>query len=95
MICSRETQICCLHAVVEGKAIAFDADKAEGSVASPLSFESRRFPRAASDVASAVRMRPGPGELAACDNQVFLPNGMPLEPAFQNLAHPGRVARLG
>ena len=33
---SRETQICCLHAAVEGKPIAFDADKAECSTASPF-----------------------------------------------------------
>ena len=40
-------------------------------------------------------LRPGPGELAASDNQVFLADGTPLEPAFQNLAHAGCITRLG
>src|SRR5436309_1337966 len=62
---------------------------------SPLSLEPRRFLGAAGHVARAVRMRPGPGEVAAGDNQVLLANGAPVEPTFQDLAHPGRVARLG
>jgi hypothetical protein len=48
-----------------------------------LFLEPRRFLRAAGDVARAVRMRPGPGEVTAGDNQVFLADGAPLEPAFQ------------
>ena len=85
----------CLHAAVDGKPIAFDADKAECSAAFPLSLEPRRFLGAAGHVARAVRMRPGPGEVATGDDQVFLADGTTLEPAFQNLAHAGCIACLG
>jgi len=60
-----------------------------------LLLESRRFLRAAGDVAGAVRVRSRPGEFAAGDDQVLLANGTALEPAFQNLTYPGRVAGLG
>src|ERR1043166_9708190 len=62
--------------------IPWQADRTDCSATSPLSLEPRRCLRVAGHVASAVRMRPGPGEVAAGDNQVFLANGTALEPAF-------------
>jgi hypothetical protein len=84
-----------LHAAVDGKPKHSTPTKQSARRLSSLSLEPRRFLRAASNVASAVRMRPGPGKVAAGHDQVFLANGTALEPALQNLADPGRVARLG
>src|SRR5437773_836372 len=56
--------------------------------------EFRRLLGAAGGVAGAVGMGPGSGELAAVDDQVFLADRPLLEPAFDNLAGAGGVARL-
>ena len=57
-------------------------------------FEPCRFLRATSGVPSAVRMGTHPSQLAAVDDQVLIADGTIAEPALQDFAHPGGVARL-
>lgn len=57
-------------------------------------FESRGFVRTAGGVSRAVRVGASTGELPAIDDQILAPDRATFEPAFQGLAHPGRVTRL-
>jgi hypothetical protein len=41
-------------------------------------------PRMLGALADAIRMRSRTGQLAAIDNQIFLPDRTPLEPAFED-----------
>src|SRR6266496_6835342 len=52
------------------------------------------FVEAAGGVAGAVGVRAGARERAAIDDQVFLADRTTSKPAFQDLAHAGRVAGL-
>ena len=52
------------------------------------------FAGASGGVAGAVRMSAGARKRAAVDDQVFLSYRATIEPAFQDLAHSGRIAGL-
>ncbi len=66
-----------------------------GSARSPgLSPEPLGFVGAAGSVAGAVRMSSCAGQPAIVDDQILFPDGTAVEPAFQDLAHTGRVAGL-
>src|SRR5215210_965253 len=56
--------------------------------------EPGRFVGAAGGVAGAVGVGAGSGELAAVDDQVLLADRAAVEPALEDLAHPGGVAGL-
>ena len=54
-----------------------------------------RLLRAVGGVAFAVAVRPSAGEASTLHDQIFFADRTAFEEAFQYLANPGRIARLG
>src|SRR5262249_27034899 len=56
--------------------------------------KARGFFRAPGCITGTVGMRARSCQLTRIDNEIFLPDGAPLEPALQNFPHARRIARL-